>query len=154
MNLFPYSVCVCGDNCEVDLAGQVPEIEVTVVTVTTPWESESWRELIVYMVAFVAKWKLPQHNIISSLFFEGRKGRNVVHENEGGFDFVQMGIFVTGSKGPICQMDQIVGFGHEIKSMKKWKNAQNFEGKVEKWKSGKVDLPVNLHRLFLSGIIM
>jgi hypothetical protein len=54
------------------------------------------------------------------LFLASSKGRkDVVHENEGGFDFVQMGIFVTGCNGPKCQMDQIVGFGHEIKRMKK-----------------------------------
>ena len=56
VHLFPYSVCARCDNCEIDLAGQVPEIEVTVVTVTTPVESESWRIQNASMVAFVAKW--------------------------------------------------------------------------------------------------
>lgn len=59
MHLFPYSVCARGQTNDVDLAGQVPEIEVTVATVTTPQESESWRMLNASMVALVAKWKLP-----------------------------------------------------------------------------------------------
>lgn len=61
-------------------------------------------------------WLLLQSGNFHSIFsLLSREGRNVVHENEGGFDFVQMGIFVTGSNGPKCQMDQIVGFGHENK---------------------------------------